>query len=820
MPTNPIVLITGAAGDIAASLIVSLRERYTIVGMDVPGKQADCDLIDIDLTSADSVNTAFDRLRERYGNRLAAVVHLAAYFDFTGEDHPLYDAVNVQGTRRLLKCLREFEVDQLVYPGTMLVHQPGKPGERIDESAPVAPKWAYPQSKAAAEEVIAAEHGSIPYVLLHLAGLYDDESVVPTLAHQIARIYQRDFQSHLYAGNTDVGQAFIHRDDLTDAIVRCIDRRRELPRELTVLVGESDPPSYEELQNTLGKLLHGEEEWATIGLPKWAAKAGATLQGAAEPLIPDAIDDGRKPFVRPFMVDLAEDHYDLDTRRARDLLGWRARHRMLDTLPRIIRSLKRDPAAWYDRNKVPPPEWLSSATTKDRRPDVLRQQYEIQFRREYDRFRWAHFANLSFAAWLIVSPLMLGHGGSWLAWSDVISGCVVLVLSALCLSWRFGWARWAVAVVACWVMFAPLVFWTSNAAAYLNDTLVGMLLFGFAVATRPPPGVNPVAALTGPTIPPGWDYSPSGWFQRIPIILLAWVGFHISRYLAAYQLGHIDTVWDPFFAGGPDPQNGTEEIITSDVSKAFPVPDAGLGAMTYALEILTGLMGSARRWRTMPWLVVLFGIMIVPLGVVSITFIIIQPIVLGTWCTLCLIAASAMLLQIPYSLDELVATGQFLIRRKRAGQSVLRVFFVGDTDEGERDAKQDEDFENKPASLVRETLLGGVGMSWTLLASIGVGVWLMCTRLILGAEGTLADIDHVIGSLVITVSVTAFAEVGRPLRFINVLFGLALLIAPAILDAPMPILISDVVCGILLILLSLPRGPIRNQYGRWNRLLV
>src|SRR5690606_40643750 len=108
------------------------------------------------------------------------------------------------------------------------------------------------------------------------------------------------------------------------------------------------------------------------------------------------------------------------------------------------------------------------------------------------------------------------------------------------------------------------------------------------------------------------------------------VGLLISRYLTAYQLGHIDGVWEPFFAGGPSPKNGTEEIITSWASEAWPVPDAGVGALTYMLEILTGLLGSARRWRTMPWVVVLFGVMIVPLGVVSITFIVIQPILLGT----------------------------------------------------------------------------------------------------------------------------------------------------------------------------------------------
>ncbi|MCE3246351.1 MAG: polymerase subunit epsilon [Geminicoccaceae bacterium] len=154
-------------------------------------------------------------------------------------------------------------------------------------------------------------------------------------------------------------------------------------------------------------------------------------------------------------------------------------------------------------------------------------------------------------------------------------------------------------------------------------------------------------------MPPGWSYNPSTWAQRLPIIILAFVGLYVSRYLAAYQLGHIPDVWDPFFAGSSaDPQNGTEEIITSWVSKAWPVSDAAVGGYTYLLEIVTGIVGSRCRWRTMPWLVVLFGLMIAPLGIVSILFIIIQPIVIGTWSTIALIGAAAILVQIPYSMTS------------------------------------------------------------------------------------------------------------------------------------------------------------------------
>ncbi|NZA27089.1 NAD-dependent epimerase/dehydratase family protein [Luteimonas sp. SJ-92] len=819
---RPIVLITGAAGSVGNSLSGALAGDYRVVGMDVSVPDDGGDWIEIDLTSDDSVAGAFAKFRERFGGRIASVVHLAAYFDFSGEYRPLYDEVNVDGTRRLLRALRALDVEQFVYSGTMLVHEATTPGSRIDEDAPIRPRWAYPQSKAAAERAIAEERGDIPCVLLHLAGLYDDATAVPTLSQQIARIYERDLQGFLYAGDKDAGQSMIHREDMIDAFRRAIDRRGELPPELTVLVGEPDAIGYAELQDLIGGLVHGED-WATIGVPPPLAKAGAWLQEKAEPLVPDAIDKGKAPFIRPFMIEIASDHYALDIRRARELLGWEPRHSIRDTLPELVAALKRDPPAWYEANGITMPPWLEAAAAKVERPEALRGQAEATFRDAHRRNLWGPFLIAALGVWLLASPPTFGDVAGALALSDRVSGAALLVLGLLTTSWRLAPLRWASAAVGLWVMFAPLVFWTGSAAAYLNGTLVGALVTGLAAALPPIPGISPVASRTGPVIPPGWDYSPSDWIQRLPIIALALLGLIVSRYMAAYQLGHADGVWEPFFdvAG---PKNGTEAIVTSSVSEAWPVPDAGLGALVYVLEIVTGLVGSRQRWRTMPWVVVAFGILIVPLGVVSITFIIIQPIVIGTWCTLCLIGAAAMLLQIPYSLDELIATGQFLRRRRRAGRSLLQVFFTGDTDEGdaatERSAAEAGEFDKGPLQVLRETLGGNVAPRWNLLACAAIGVWLMCTRLTVGAEGTMADADHLIGALAITAAVIAFAEVARPVRLFNVLLGAALLVVPFVADAGPASLWSSLVCGVALIALSLPRGPVRLRYGDWNRLLV
>ena len=153
-------------------------------------------------------------------------------------------------------------------------------------------RWAYPRSKAAAESVISEERGSIPAVVLRLAGMYDDVSVVPSLAQQIARIHQRNAQSYLYAGSTLVGQSMVHRDDVIAAFRLTVEARHRLPAETRLLIGEADAIGYDALQDEIGYLLHGTEDWPTMRVPKALAAAGTWAHSALEPIIPDALDRG------------------------------------------------------------------------------------------------------------------------------------------------------------------------------------------------------------------------------------------------------------------------------------------------------------------------------------------------------------------------------------------------------------------------------------------------------------------------------------------------------------------------------------------------
>ena len=184
-------------------------------------------------------------------------------------------------------------------------------------------------------------------------------------------------------------------------------------------------------------------------------------------------------------------------------------------------------------------------------------------------------------------------------------------------------------------------------------------------------------------IPPGWTYNPATWGQRLPIVALAFLGGGIAFYLTTFQWGWVKTIWDPFFAGGPGFESGSAKVLTSETSqmfhKALPilptwVTDGFLGFLGYVGDAVTGLIGGTKRWRTMPWITIVFGTLVGPLGAVSIALVITQPLVYGTFCTLCCCTAVVSIVMIGPAMDEMLASLQYMKRVHEHGRPFWRYF--------------------------------------------------------------------------------------------------------------------------------------------------
>lgn len=289
-------------------------------------------------------------------------------------------------------------------------------------------------------------------------------------------------------------------------------------------------------------------------------------------------------------------------------------------MPKILAGLKADPRRWYRENKlgdaaiagdaVRPPHPESSAELDEvqrvAKDQQMMREHDAMMLAEHRRTMWCHLVNIGLGAWLVTSPFAFGlfdaavtfdaailnvtaeralSPPEWRAAlhgrSDIVSGLLIALFGMLSLRRRTKWAQWAATLVGLWLLFAPLLFWSPQRRGLQQRPHDGMLVIALAVLVPMMPGMSMEGMMDSTSVPRGWTYSPSSWMQRLPIIAMGVIGLLIAWQLTVYQLGQSHQVWDPFFPwqGG---LNGTETVITSDVSKAWPIPDAGLGAVAYA----------------------------------------------------------------------------------------------------------------------------------------------------------------------------------------------------------------------------------------------
>ncbi|WP_231741826.1 vitamin K epoxide reductase family protein [Stieleria varia] len=459
---------------------------------------------------------------------------------------------------------------------------------------------------------------------------------------------------------------------------------------------------------------------------------------------------------------------------------------------------------------------------------------------------WIYWTLPLLGIWLLAAPFQFGYGNpslwvdpsggrgpwfadqptvelqQWRAWlmttSDFVSGVLLIVLGWRSLTPNRPRSVWACCFVGVWLTFAPILFWAPTAAAYLNDSLVGILVMALTILV---PGMpNMIMYMKhGNATPPGWSYNPSNWPQRSIMIATGFAGFIVSRYLAMFQLGYIDYVWDPFFGF----QEGTAKVLNSQLSHRWPISDAGLGTISYTFEFLMGYMGSPSRWRTMPWMVAFFGVLVIPLGLVHIILMISQPVIVHHWCTLCLLAALIMLPMLPLEVDEVVAMCQHVRQAKQRGDrngSFWAIFWKGGDAAGcthDDPAPAIMEFPSKPGQVFKASLWG-MSFPWTLVTTSGLGVVVMCLPnwFAIDIHSTTADIGHLGGALIVTVSVICMGEVVRIGRYLNLLLAAAIGLGPWLAHAGTGYCVTLSLLAAIIFALSIPRGVKTQTYGNWD----
>lgn len=404
------------------------------------------------------------------------------------------------------------------------------------------------------------------------------------------------------------------------------------------------------------------------------------------------------------------------------------------------------------------------------------------------------FLSMALGIWLFANPLTFSYQDDLLVYNDLSIGLLITLFAIGFFYTKKKGFGWSIAGLGIWLKLAPLVFWAPQSLIYLNDTLIGSLavVFGFQLA------MPEISFENTSFYPKGWSFNPSSWTARVLTIALALMCWLFSRYMAAYQLGYIADVWDPFFL------DGTSKVLNSNVSHAFPISDAGLGAFGYTLEFLLGWQGGSKRWAKNPWLVCLFGFLVVPVSIISVLLIVLQPVVVGAWCSLCLATAFFMSIMILFTAPELVAT-LLLLKEAKHNRCFWQTFWHG------------IHVEEKKSKFFKQSF--GITLPWNLLLLIIVGIWLIISAYYI-SSGFLMNIHYILGPLIIFISLISCAEVFRSLRFLNLLFGAILFVAVWFHhETSLLLIFHNLLLVALICFLSFPRGKVLEKYGPWQRLI-
>ncbi len=166
-------------------------------------------------------------------------------------------------------------------------------------------------------------------------------------------------------------------------------------------------------------------------------------------------------------------------------------------------------------------------------------------------------------------------------------------------------------------------------------------------------------------VPRGSRGNPSVWGRRLPLAGLALVGAAIAVYLTLFQVGAVLAVWDPVFG------YGSVQVLRSGIARSLPLPDAALGVMAYLLDAVLALVGGPDRWRTMPAVVLAYGLVMAGLVGTALVLVAMQLFVVHAGCMLCLASAAISLTIGWLARDEIGAAAMEIRRQRRDGVSMV-----------------------------------------------------------------------------------------------------------------------------------------------------
>ena len=339
------IIITGASGFIGRNLLDDLSTDHRIFAI-ARRSPHECNApihpniawLRADIGDWSSISRAFREISTSGGADY--LIHLAAYYDFTGDNNPEYKRTNIDGTKHILSLAKKLSLKLFVFASSTAACSYPKDSFFVSEDSPPDGLHIYSQSKSIGEFLVKQSLNEISSCIIRFSAVYSDWCEYPPLYTLINTWLKGGWKSRFLAGKGKTGLPFIHVRDIVSFFRQLLLNFEKVKTGSVLIASTSGFTEHKSIFRLATKSFYGKSKKPVL-IPKFITGLGIHL-----------INLLGNPFEKPWMIKYIDQKLNVQNDKTCKLLDWKPSHRlsMEKRLPFLIERYKSEPYAWQSRN--------------------------------------------------------------------------------------------------------------------------------------------------------------------------------------------------------------------------------------------------------------------------------------------------------------------------------------------------------------------------------------------------------------------------------------------------------------------------------------
>jgi nucleoside-diphosphate-sugar epimerase len=346
------LIITGASGFLGRHLLDLLKKDYQIFAL-ARRSQRECGAPEhanitwyqVDIGDRRHLDKVFESIMDSGGAEI--VMHLAAHYDFTGEDHPEYWRTNVAGLRNVLEICQHLHLRRFFYASSVAACRFPPHGEVLDETSAPNGEHVYAITKKIGEEMLREYERTIPSTIVRFGAMFSDWCEYPPLYMFLEAWLSHAWNRRILGGRGQSAIPYLHVRDAVSFFQALLERHDILQPYEILIASTNGATTHEELFKAATLAYYGAAV-KPRHMPKLLCYPGMLFRDIYGRIL------GNRPFERPWMARYIDEKLTVSANRTYERLGWAPKQRLdiVRRMPFLVENYKGNPGEWHRLNRA------------------------------------------------------------------------------------------------------------------------------------------------------------------------------------------------------------------------------------------------------------------------------------------------------------------------------------------------------------------------------------------------------------------------------------------------------------------------------------